>query len=91
MYWNGAKNENFILFKDVKDLQDFLQRGDLILKLKESIESAFREYSGPLRDFISEQAKILNKKRTESRIYILKSIQEKLNVTPLNCSSKSHC
>jgi hypothetical protein len=56
MYWNGVKKENLMRLKDVKNLQDFLQR-DLISKLKESIEFAFREHSDALRDLVSEQAK----------------------------------
>ncbi len=90
LFWDGVKNENFMRFKDVKDLQEFLQRSDLISKLKESIESAFREHSEALKGFITEQAKRLNKKEI-TRDDILKSIQEKLKLILSNCSSEPQC
>jgi ribosome biogenesis GTPase A len=90
MYWEGVKNENFMRFKDVKDLQDFLQRGDLISKVKESIESAFKEHSETLKGFIAVQAKRLNKKEV-NRDFVLKSIQAKLKLILQNCSSKPQC
>jgi hypothetical protein len=89
-YWDGVKNENFMRFKDVKELQDFLKRGDLIWKLKESVESAFREHSDGLRGFITEKATLLNKKEIEREI-ILKLLNDKLKCVPQNCSYDERC
>jgi hypothetical protein len=51
------KIRKFHAIKDIKELQEFLESGDIISKVKESTESAFREHSDILRGFISEQAK----------------------------------
>jgi hypothetical protein len=42
-YWDSIKSENFMRFKDIKELQEFLESGDIISKVKESTESEFKE------------------------------------------------
>jgi GTPase Era involved in 16S rRNA processing len=89
-YWDSIKSENFMRFKDVKDLQEFLQRGDLISKVKKSIESSIREHSEVLKSFISEQAKNLNEKKV-TRESIIKELEEKLKHIPITCPNEPSC
>ncbi len=89
-YWDSIKSENFMRFKDVKDLQEFLQRGDIISKVKESIESSFREHSELLRSFISEKAKKMNEKNL-TRESIVNDLKDKLKYIPNFCSSNPSC
>jgi hypothetical protein len=89
-YWDSIKSENFMRFKDVKDLQEFLQRGDIISRVKESIESSFREHSEILRGFLSEQAKRMNEKIV-TRESIIIELKDKLKDIPNICPSQPSC
>jgi GTPase Era involved in 16S rRNA processing len=89
-YWESIKSENFMRFKDIKDLQEFLQRGDIISKVKQSIESSFREHSEILRSFLSEQARKMNEKIV-TRESIINELEDKLKDIPNICPSQPSC
>jgi GTPase Era involved in 16S rRNA processing len=89
-YWDSLKSENFMRFKDVKELQEFLQRGQIISKVKESIESSFREHATLLRSFMSEQAKKMNEKIVTQES-IFSDLKFKLKFIPNTCPSQPAC
>jgi GTPase Era involved in 16S rRNA processing len=90
IYWDELKNENLMRLKDIKKLQEFMQKGDKVSKLKEAIEFAFREHSNEMKIFVSDQAKRMNNKEI-TREQVLKMISEKLRIIPCDCSLEPRC
>jgi hypothetical protein len=88
-YWEAVKQENFMRFKDVKDLQEFIERGDYIYKVKESIDCAFKEHTDQLKGFISEQAEKMKNNEVSSEL-ILEEVRTKLVLIP-GCPSVEVC
>jgi hypothetical protein len=89
-FWDAIRNENFMKFKDIKDLQEFFEVNDYVSKVKESIECSFREHSEELKKFVSEQAKKFNKKEI-TKDEILKTLEKKVKYIPSNCHLGDSC
>jgi hypothetical protein len=89
-YWNLVKKEEFMRFKDVKDLQEFIERNNCISKVKEAIEYSFREHSDSFKDLIPELAKrIIRNEINEDSVKA--EIISKMKFVPTNCSFEIAC
>ncbi len=89
-YWNLVKNEEFMRFKDVKDLQEFIERNNSISNVKEAIEYSFREHSENFGDEIPDLAnKLIRKEITIS--FIEEKLRSKIRFIPIICSFDKTC
>ncbi|CAG8479801.1 12163_t:CDS:2 [Cetraspora pellucida] len=60
-FWKSVKNEHFaVQFKNLKEMYEFIERGRLIVKVKEAINAAFQAHTEQCSDIIRQKITILS-------------------------------
>jgi hypothetical protein len=90
IYWDSIKDENFMRFKDVKELQGFLDTSDRIFAVKESIESTFKEHSEKMKPFLNDSANKINKQEV-NREKVIEELKRIFIGIPNTCPSQQSC
>ncbi|RUP48911.1 hypothetical protein BC936DRAFT_143662 [Jimgerdemannia flammicorona] len=84
-YWSSLSHENFsVQFKNVKEIIEFIGRGEMIAKVKEAIEAAFHVHSAELKNKIrSEVQQWINMQNVDDKqreIFLERVSSELVNI-----------
>nr|XP_032836334.1 interferon-induced very large GTPase 1-like [Petromyzon marinus] len=91
-YWSCVSNENFIVrFKNIKEIYEFIDRGQRIASLKETIDGAFSVHVEAMKRQIRCEVTLWTpeEQRQKHRL-ILKNFENELKTMPMNCGNDAY-
>jgi hypothetical protein len=86
-FWDAVKKEDFMSFKGVMEIYEFLKKENLISKVKDAIESAYSKHHDELKGFVAEKVRYLIDNNMNSK-QALNELKNKLHFVLDKCLSK---
>jgi len=83
-FWEAVKTEDFMSFKDVMGIYEFLKNDELISKVKESVESAYSKHHDELHSFVADKAMYLIENDMNSG-HVFNELKNKLDFVLEKC------
>ncbi|XP_061435665.1 uncharacterized protein LOC133360810 [Lethenteron reissneri] len=92
-YWSCVLNENFaVRFKNIQEMDEFIERGKQIAALKDTIDSTFYMHRQRLKTILNQaMQKLTNESQHQIRESVLKTCQEELKLIPIACQDCKQC
>ena len=84
-YWDCVKQEDFALrFKNVKEIHDFIDRGQRIAEVKQAVDAAFSAHARKHKARIALE--LSDEKSSQNREDFLKGLENRIKCLPHGCS-----